>query len=103
MPSTEKSKMAATKTRGGQVMPSSLQTNGEFDNRKSVDILETFSNQRNKLMKISILLSAFALLSSVLICFAEESKTPKAGEAAPKVVGKDQNGKDWKLEEALGK
>lgn len=31
------------------------------------------------------------------------AELPKAGDAAPLVVGKDQNGKDWKLADELGR
>ena len=34
---------------------------------------------------------------------AEPSKTPKVGDKAPLIEGKDQDGKDWKLADVVGK
>jgi thioredoxin-dependent peroxiredoxin len=34
---------------------------------------------------------------------AEPSKTPKVGDKAPLIEGKDQDGKDWKLADLVGK
>src|SRR5262245_47511608 len=34
---------------------------------------------------------------------AEPSKTPKVGDKAPVIEGKDQDGKDWKLADVVGK
>jgi peroxiredoxin Q/BCP len=34
---------------------------------------------------------------------AESTKTPKAGDKAPLIEGKDQDGKDWKLADVIGK
>src|SRR5262245_47060288 len=39
----------------------------------------------------------------VSLCFGQESKMPKAGDKAPLVEGKDQNGKSWKLADVVGK
>lgn len=40
-------------------------------------------------------------MAAAFLCTAEESKSLKVGDVAPKIVGKDQNGKDWSLEKAL--
>jgi peroxiredoxin Q/BCP len=45
----------------------------------------------------SALLTAFALLS------ANAAETPKAGDKAPLVSGKDQDGKEWNLADVVGK
>lgn len=53
------------------------------------------------------LLSTFAfvglLLASLTASAADASKTPKAGDKAPLVSGKDQDGKTWSLRDHLGK
>jgi thioredoxin-dependent peroxiredoxin len=50
-------------------------------------------------MKIKLLLLASLLFSTVL-AFAD---MPKAGDAAPQFTGKDQDGKDFKLADHVGK
>jgi peroxiredoxin Q/BCP len=54
-------------------------------------------------MKSVILASLVALLASAFIGTAEESKTLKVGDPAPKITGKDENGKAWDLGKALKK
>jgi peroxiredoxin Q/BCP len=43
------------------------------------------------------------LVSSGSLIAGEAPKTPAVGDPAPPVAGKDQDGKDWKLSDALGK
>lgn len=43
------------------------------------------------------------LLAAYSLCRAEEAKTPKVGQPAPSVQGKDQDGKEWNLADVLGK
>jgi len=49
------------------------------------------------------------IVSSLLLCLAlgagaaEGGKTPKIGDKAPSVEGKDQDGKTWKLADHVGK
>jgi len=54
-----------------------------------------------KLLRLSSV--AAVLIAGVSISVAEDSRTPKVGEKAPLVSGKDQNGKEWKLADAVGK
>src|SRR5436190_8812692 len=55
-------------------------------------------------MKSKIVCSIAALMVCAVVAVAETpAKTPKVGDMAPKIEGKDQNGKTWKLEDALGK
>lgn len=51
------------------------------------------------------LLSALTLLLALTLTSiaADAAKTPKAGEAAPRIEGKDQDGKTWKLADHVGK
>ena len=44
-----------------------------------------------------------ALLAGVSLCLAEPAATPKVGDKAPMIEGKDQNGKTWKLADEAGK
>jgi peroxiredoxin Q/BCP len=53
-----------------------------------------------KLCLLSTLLFAGALWSAPA---AEPAKTPKAGDTAPLIEGKDQDGKAWKLADQIGK
>lgn len=48
-------------------------------------------------------LAATALLVSASAAVAETSKAPAAGDKAPLVEGKDQDGKSWKLADDVGK
>src|ERR1700682_2411776 len=43
------------------------------------------------------------LLTGVLLCQAEPGSTPKVGDKAPLIEGKDQDGKTWKLADEIGK
>ena len=52
-------------------------------------------------MKLQSLIAAF-LFAGTIVLTAADTKV-KVGDAAPKVVGKDQDGKTWKLEDHLGK
>jgi peroxiredoxin Q/BCP len=50
--------------------------------------------------------SLFAFLTivvSLAVAQAEPAKIPAAGDKAPLVAGKDQDGKDWKLSNDIGK
>lgn len=51
------------------------------------------------------LLTTLALLITLTLTAsaADAAKTPKAGDAAPRIEGKDQDGKTWKLADHLGK
>jgi peroxiredoxin Q/BCP len=46
---------------------------------------------------------AVALLFTLSVGFAEEPRLPQAGSLAPLVSGKNQEGKDWRLADAVGK
>ena len=51
------------------------------------------------------LLTSLALLVALTITAtaADATKTPKVGDAAPRIEGKDQDGKTWKLADHFGK
>ena len=51
------------------------------------------------------LLTSLALVIALTLTAsaADAAKTPKVGDAAPRVEGKDQDGKTWKLADQLGK
>src|SRR5207302_4492808 len=51
----------------------------------------------------SLPLFAAALFTSGTMSSAQESKTPKVGDKAPLIEGKDQDGKNWKLADVVGK
>ncbi len=53
-------------------------------------------------MKAS-LIAILALVLSAIITQAQPAKTPAVGDKAPLVAGKDQDGKDWKLSDDIGK
>ncbi len=55
-----------------------------------------------KMYAIAIALVA-GLVSSMSAFAADAPSMPKAGDKAPLVEGKDQDGKDWKLADAVGK
>src|SRR5690349_3656836 len=55
----------------------------------------------HSLRPIPVLAAAF--LSVVSLCLGAESKAPKVGDKATLVEGKDQDGKDWKLADEVGK
>jgi thioredoxin-dependent peroxiredoxin len=54
------------------------------------------------LLKLSLLAVA-AVLPLISLSRAAESPLPKVGETAPPAAGKNQDGKDWSLADALGK
>jgi thioredoxin-dependent peroxiredoxin len=56
-------------------------------------------------MNISSLIPVVAalVLGSFTLCSAESAGTPKAGDKAPLIEGRDQDGKTWKLADAIGK
>ena len=55
-------------------------------------------------MKLNLLIaSLFAVTAVSTGQAAEPSKTPKVGDKAPLIEGKDQDGKDWKLADVVGK
>src|SRR6478752_6683641 len=49
---------------------------------------------------ITLITSLFAAMSALA---ADAPAMPKVGDKAPLVEGKDQNGKDWKLSDDIGK
>jgi peroxiredoxin Q/BCP len=59
------------------------------------------------LMKMYLLsalpLLAAVCLTSIALHTARGAETPKVGDSAPPVNGKDQNGKAWKLADVVGK
>src|SRR3989475_9809984 len=65
------------------------------------------SNQVNRIsMKtysVRLPVLAVALLAGVSLCLADAGKTPKVGDKAPLIEGKDQDGKTWKLADVVGK
>ena len=48
-------------------------------------------------------LLAATVLAGMSLCFGDESKLPKAGDNAPLVQAKDQDGKNWKLADFVGR
>jgi len=46
---------------------------------------------------------AAVLLAGMSLCLAASGETPKVGDPAPLVEGKDQAGKSWKLADEIGK
>jgi thioredoxin-dependent peroxiredoxin len=48
-------------------------------------------------------LTALAVLASLTLSPAADSAPPKSGDQAPRVEGKDQDGKSWKLADQIGK
>jgi peroxiredoxin Q/BCP len=51
----------------------------------------------------SIPLLAVALATTLSLLTASAAETPKVGDKAPLVSGKDQDGKDWNLADLVGK
>ncbi|MEY2427781.1 MAG: thioredoxin-dependent peroxiredoxin [Verrucomicrobiota bacterium] len=51
----------------------------------------------------SLLWLGAAFLAGVSLGLAEPGSTPKTGDKAPLIQGKDQNGKTWKLADEIGK
>ncbi len=54
-------------------------------------------------MKTFLTTLALLITLTLTAAAADAAKTPKAGDAAPRVEGKDQDGKTWKLADHLGK
>jgi len=55
-------------------------------------------------MKIRLSYSlAISLIAAGSIATAQDSKTPKVGDKAPLIEGKDQDGKTWRLADDVGK
>ncbi len=52
---------------------------------------------------VSLALLAAVWLSGIPLQTARAAETPKVGDAAPRIVGKDQAGKAWRLADVLGK
>src|SRR2546425_2264170 len=48
-------------------------------------------------------LLASALLAGISLCLGEEAKMPKVGDTAPAIEAKDQDGKNWKLADFVGR
>jgi thioredoxin-dependent peroxiredoxin len=46
---------------------------------------------------------ALAFLAGLSVCLADVAPTPKAGDKAPLIEGKDQDGKIWRLADLSGK
>jgi peroxiredoxin Q/BCP len=44
-----------------------------------------------------------SVLTAIWLCSIASAKIPAAGETAPLVQGKDQDGKEWKLADVIGK
>lgn len=59
----------------------------------------------NILPPMKTLISSLTLLLALTLSSiaADAAKTPKVGEAAPRIEGKDQDGKTWKLADHVGK
>ncbi|PYJ02893.1 MAG: peroxiredoxin [Verrucomicrobia bacterium] len=56
-----------------------------------------------KTSSFRLLLALVTLLFGASPCLAAEGGTPKVGDKAPLVEGKDQDGKTWKLADVVGK
>jgi peroxiredoxin Q/BCP len=54
-------------------------------------------------MKLRLLLTSFTLTAALIVGAAEAAKTPKAGDKAPLISGKDQDGKTVKLASVVKK
>jgi peroxiredoxin Q/BCP len=52
---------------------------------------------------IALSFTALILLASMTAAFADAAKMPAVGDKAPLVEGTDQDGKDWKLSDSIGK
>jgi peroxiredoxin Q/BCP len=57
----------------------------------------------NTFKLLSTVASAGLLLATLTASAADESKPPKAGDKAPMISGKDQDGKTWTLADHVGK
>jgi peroxiredoxin Q/BCP len=56
-----------------------------------------------KLFLLQLILILVAFLASYAVSPAADSETPKPGDQAPRVDGKDQDGNSWKLADQIGK
>ncbi|MEO7676438.1 MAG: peroxiredoxin [Verrucomicrobiota bacterium] len=54
-------------------------------------------------MKTSAFITLGLVIAATLFAHVANAATPKVGEKAPLVEGKNQDGKEWKLNESLGK
>src|SRR5215475_9464115 len=54
-------------------------------------------------MKTQYVLATSVALLAVALPAAELAKTPKVGDKAPLIEGKDQNDRTWKLADVIGK
>jgi peroxiredoxin Q/BCP len=45
----------------------------------------------------------FTYLVATVLAFGTQSTSPKPGDSAPAIVGKDQDGKEWRLADRAGK
>jgi peroxiredoxin Q/BCP len=51
----------------------------------------------------SVVVLIGAMLISLTVCAADTGRTPQVGDQAPRIQGVDQDGKNWKLDNVLGK
>lgn len=51
----------------------------------------------------NLLTAALCLFATVSLCFSDNAPMPKVGDKAPLVIGKNQDGKTWKLANSIGK
>jgi peroxiredoxin Q/BCP len=51
----------------------------------------------------SVLFGAMAVLAAFCWCSVATANVPAVGDKAPLIQGKDQNGKEWKLADVVGK
>jgi peroxiredoxin Q/BCP len=51
----------------------------------------------------TVLTGTLALFAGASLCLADTGKMPKVGDKAPLVIGKNQDGKTWKLANSIGK
>src|SRR5690242_15730393 len=56
--------------------------------------------QNNILSKLAFV---FTYVFASLLAIGAESTSPKVGDAAPLITGKDQSGNEWKLADVVGK
>jgi len=52
---------------------------------------------------LSKLTFAFTYVFATLMAIGAESTSPKVGDPAPMVAGKDQSGKEWRLSDTIGR
>ncbi len=56
-----------------------------------------------KNLRVTWFLGALVAIASVATATLTQAKTPTVGDTAPLVQGKDQDGKEWKLADVVGK